>query len=88
MLNCVRLLTRILPFLFEAPDWRLLFWSPANFIEVGVESESCHYYVDNMTSSKHWNRVIKRVQMNMLVCIKYAVKMVIKVRTKPHKNLV
>ena len=34
VLNCVRLLTRILPFLFEAPDWRLLFWSPANFVEV------------------------------------------------------
>jgi hypothetical protein len=33
VLNCVRLLTRILPFLFEAPDWRLLFWSPANFIK-------------------------------------------------------
>ena len=36
VLNCVRLLTRVLPFLFEAPDWRLLFWSPANFIEVNV----------------------------------------------------
>ena len=35
VLNCVSLLTRLLPFLFEAEDWRLLFWSPANFLEVG-----------------------------------------------------
>ena len=34
VLNCTRLLIRILPYLFEAPDWRLLFWSPANFAEV------------------------------------------------------
>ncbi|XP_064406820.1 protein HID1-like [Halichondria panicea] len=33
VLNCVQLLTRLLPFLFEAPDWRLLFWSPASFLE-------------------------------------------------------
>lgn len=39
VLNCVRLLTRVLPFLFEAPDWRLLFWSPANFIKVNVNKE-------------------------------------------------
>ena len=31
VLNCVRLLTRLIPFLFEDSDWRLLFWSPANF---------------------------------------------------------
>lgn len=27
MLNCVRLLTRILPYIFEDPDWRGFFWS-------------------------------------------------------------
>jgi hypothetical protein len=26
-LNCVRLLTRILPYIFEEPDWRGFFWS-------------------------------------------------------------
>ena len=27
VLNCVRLLTRILPYIFEDPDWRGFFWS-------------------------------------------------------------
>lgn len=27
VLNCVRLLTRILPYIFEEPDWRGFFWS-------------------------------------------------------------
>lgn len=26
-LNCVRLLTRILPYIFEEPEWRGFFWS-------------------------------------------------------------
>ena len=40
VVNCVSLLTRLLPFLFEEQDWRLLFWTPANFLEVSVRS-SC-----------------------------------------------
>lgn len=27
VLNCVRLLSRILPYIFEEPDWRGFFWS-------------------------------------------------------------
>lgn len=27
VLNCCRLLTRILPYIFEDPDWRGFFWS-------------------------------------------------------------
>uniref|UniRef100_A0A1I8GD64 HID1 protein n=1 Tax=Macrostomum lignano TaxID=282301 RepID=A0A1I8GD64_9PLAT len=27
-LNCIRLLTRILPYIFEEPDWITFFWSP------------------------------------------------------------
>lgn len=27
VMNCVRLLTRILPYIFEDPDWRGFFWS-------------------------------------------------------------
>lgn len=27
VLNCSRLLTRILPYIFEDPDWRGFFWS-------------------------------------------------------------
>ena len=27
VLNCVRLLTRVLPYIFEDPDWRGFFWS-------------------------------------------------------------
>ncbi|XP_065899919.1 protein HID1-like isoform X2 [Dysidea avara] len=33
VLNCVRLLTRILPFLFEHAEWRDLFWSPITVSE-------------------------------------------------------
>ncbi|KAI6201050.1 hypothetical protein M3Y96_00800100 [Aphelenchoides besseyi] len=28
VLNCIRLLTRVIPFLFEDPEWRSYFWSP------------------------------------------------------------
>lgn len=28
MLNCVRLLTRLVPFLFEENEWREYFWAP------------------------------------------------------------
>ena len=27
VLNCVRLLTRVLPYIFEDPEWRGFFWS-------------------------------------------------------------
>ena len=27
VLNCVNLLTRIIPYIFEDPDWRGFFWS-------------------------------------------------------------
>ena len=27
VINCVRILTRLLPYIFEDPDWRSLFWS-------------------------------------------------------------
>lgn len=27
VLNCSRLLTRVLPYIFEDPDWRGFFWS-------------------------------------------------------------
>ncbi|KAL3315180.1 hypothetical protein Ciccas_006186 [Cichlidogyrus casuarinus] len=30
VLNCIRLLTRILPYIFEDPDWRSFFWSLPN----------------------------------------------------------
>ena len=30
MLNCVRLLTRVIPFLFEDPQWRMMFWATTN----------------------------------------------------------
>ena len=34
VINCVRLLTRLLPFLFESDDWRQLFWTPSHMSEV------------------------------------------------------
>jgi hypothetical protein len=27
VINCVRILTRLLPYIFEDPDWRSFFWS-------------------------------------------------------------
>lgn len=40
VLNCVRLLTRILPYIFEDPDWRGFFWStlPNQSEETEIES--------------------------------------------------
>jgi len=42
VLNCVRLLTRILAYIFEDPDWRGFFWStlPGHSSEDGGENES------------------------------------------------
>ncbi|KAG1674803.1 Protein HID1 [Nymphon striatum] len=43
VLNCVRLLTRILPYIFEDPEWRGFFWSSlpsANGDDVDPEAES------------------------------------------------
>ncbi|KAK2182053.1 hypothetical protein NP493_369g05010 [Ridgeia piscesae] len=41
VLNCVRLLTRILPYIFEDPDWRGFFWStvPGPTTDDSVENE-------------------------------------------------
>ncbi|KAI0220338.1 Protein HID1 [Lamellibrachia satsuma] len=41
VLNCVRLLTRILPYIFEDPDWRGFFWStvPGPTADDSVENE-------------------------------------------------
>ena len=36
VLNCVRMLMRIIPFLFEHVEWRDLFWSPIAVSEVCV----------------------------------------------------
>ena len=38
VLNCVRLLTRVIPFLFEDAQWRMIFWSPANMSSAGSQS--------------------------------------------------
>ena len=39
MINCVRILTRLLPYIFEDPDWRGFFWSslPSNSVQGGRE---------------------------------------------------
>jgi len=37
VLNCVRLLTRLLPYIFEDPDWRGFFWSTVPGQEAGAE---------------------------------------------------
>ena len=55
VVNCVSLLTRLLPFLFEEQDWRLLFWTPANFLEVSQSFYSLFVLFDiqYMPSSLH-----------------------------------
>ncbi|XP_060076654.1 protein HID1-like [Ylistrum balloti] len=40
VLNCVRLLTRVLPYIFEDPDWRGFFWSTLPGQSEEVENES------------------------------------------------
>ncbi|XP_069125176.1 protein HID1-like [Argopecten irradians] len=40
VLNCVRLLTRVLPYIFEDPDWRGFFWSTLPGQSEETENES------------------------------------------------
>ena len=47
-LNCLRLLTRIIPYMFEDPDWRSFFWSSlpgsgnSNSVAGSLQSPSSH----------------------------------------------
>ncbi|XP_026696588.2 protein HID1-like [Ciona intestinalis] len=43
VLNCCRLLTRILPYIFEDPDWQGFFWTslPTNSNETDPDGEPC-----------------------------------------------
>lgn len=36
VLNCVRLLTRFVPYIFEDPDWRGFFWSTVPGQDVSI----------------------------------------------------
>lgn len=51
VLNCVRLLIRILPYIFEDPDWRGFFWSTlpgqAEDMEVLIVVYICLFLVYN-----------------------------------------
>jgi len=44
VLNCVRLLTRILAYIFEDPDWRGFFWSTLPR-QTAEESAEVHVYL-------------------------------------------
>ena len=42
VLNCVRLLTRLIPFVFESEEWRSFFWSKNSIdLEDSLHGESC-----------------------------------------------
>ena len=42
VLNCVRLLTRLVPFVFESEEWRAFFWSKNSIdLEDSLHDESC-----------------------------------------------
>ncbi|CAH8591952.1 unnamed protein product [Heterobilharzia americana] len=45
VLNCIRLLTRLLPYIFEDADWRSFFWSPLPADPSATEPKVCcqHY---------------------------------------------
>jgi hypothetical protein len=38
-LNCIRLLTRLLPYIFEDPEWRGFFWSTSSIKNPNVMNE-------------------------------------------------
>lgn len=46
VLNCIRLLTRILPYIFEDPDWRGFFWStlPGQAADDGAEVSQSRFF--------------------------------------------
>ena len=42
VLNCVRLLTRLIPFVFESEEWRSFFWSKNSIdLEDSLHGEGC-----------------------------------------------
>ncbi|CAL1599846.1 unnamed protein product [Knipowitschia caucasica] len=56
VLNCTRLLTRILPYIFEDPDWRGFFWSTVpgagrNLDEEGEDEDQCRPLAESLLLS-------------------------------------
>ena len=49
-MNCIRLLTRILPYIFEEPEWRGFFWS-----DYWTKSGNEHLNNNNNTNSSSSN---------------------------------
>ena len=45
-LNCIRLLTRILPYIFEEPEWRGFFWSDS--LVNKKDKDNANSSVDNL----------------------------------------
>ena len=61
VLNCVRLLTRVLPYIFEDPDWRGFFWStlPGQSDEVEVRWKCYDFFTFSLA-------LVKRLELFLL----------------------
>uniref|UniRef100_A0A8C6WL31 HID1 domain containing b n=1 Tax=Neogobius melanostomus TaxID=47308 RepID=A0A8C6WL31_9GOBI len=51
VLNCTRLLTRILPYIFEDPDWRGFFWSTVPGASQEEEEDQCRPLAESLLLS-------------------------------------
>lgn len=49
VLSCTRLLTRILPYIFEDPDWRGFFWSTVPKVGKSVVSISLRDFSSSLS---------------------------------------
>jgi hypothetical protein len=70
VLNCVRLLTRILPYIFEEPDWRGFFWSTlpgqSEDVHAGGEVWICSSYPLLLQQSLLSSAMISSSMMQLL----------------------
>ncbi|CAF1536476.1 unnamed protein product [Rotaria sordida] len=65
-INCIRLLTRILPYIFEEPEWRGFFWSD---IPIGQQTASNGEYISKPPLAER----LLRILADLLFCPDFTV---------------
>lgn len=67
ILNCTRILTRILPYIFEDQDWRGFFWSTvpgAGRAGVSGHSKGALTFLHTLKAYKHQNMLFFEITLN------------------------